>query len=128
MGGMSVGVDIVSSQLNIWLIGLAKNMQDKWEEDIEREAQLEVLKSDPVYQRFSMVEFVSSSKGRGRVRKSREEIQLVQDESIPGKWTTFEKLKFDELATEVYGASDPNYYSGNDERLKSEIQSKAYRL
>lgn len=88
----------------------------------------ETAEADPVHQRFRMHEFVSTSKGKGRKRLRKKDIQLVEDrDNNPGKWVSFHKLKFDELATEIYGPYDPNFYSGNDEKLMEAIQQKAQR-
>ena len=103
-------------------------MLDKdWQQQAIADGVAEVEESDPVAQKFRMHEFVSTSKGQGRKRPQRVEVQLVEDNNTPGKWVSFEKLKFDELATEIWGASDPNYYTGADEKLREAIQWRARR-
>ncbi len=102
-------------------------MASDWEAQAIAEGVAEVKESDPVSTRFRMHEFVSTSKGRGRKRPQRKEVQLVENDTNPGKWVSFHKLKFDELATEIYGPYDPNYYSGADEKLMEAIQWRARR-
>lgn len=106
----------------------------QWMEQVENEVTEEVQANDPVYARFRYKRFVSKSrgrsKGRGRPRKDRPiprkkwvEVELVNDKVVERKplvWTTFEKVPFDTLATEVY--NDPEAES---EQLRQDIRERS---
>lgn len=74
--------------------------------DIIQDVKAELDSYDPVKRRFLYISFVSASKGRGRRRKRPVEVELVNDVHEPSRWVSFNKLKFDTLATEVYVGSD----------------------
>ena len=67
---------------------------------IEADAQAEAQAQDPVYQRLERVNFLSTSKGRGRKRSKSVEVNLIKD-----KWSgvciDYEHYQFDVYATEI---------------------------
>lgn len=68
----------------------------------ESEAERECLLSDPVYQRFRYVCFVSRSKGRGRKRKHWQEVELVRDCWNGVNYREFARYPWDRIASEMY--------------------------
>ena len=111
-----------------------EQMYKDWMEQIEAEVIEEAQAGDPVYARFRYKQFVSRSrgrsKGRGRPRSDRPlprrkwiEVELVNDKvekKSPPVWTTFEKVPFDTLATEVYDNPD-----AESERLRQDIRERS---
>lgn len=70
---------------------------------------------DPVHQALRLVQFVSSSKGRGRTRNRPTEVFLV----IHGKRaTTWGRFPFDEYAQELLPMIDPQ---DQEEELKRRL-------
>lgn len=107
-----------------------------WEDcqkEVEAEIEAELRQPDPVYNRFVFVAFVSRSNGRDRKpRKHPREIELLYDclrsghDPVP-RFVTFDRYPFDDSMREVYPGieTDPNYYSGLDEKLQSDIRQRA---
>jgi len=81
---------------------------EAWEQSQLAEAELEGSEApfSPAFLRFRLHAWVSTSKGRGRVRRRLKEVELVHDNYDPTKppiWKSSHKLPYDTLATETYG-------------------------
>ena len=85
---------------------MQQGIRDSWQQKAIKEVEQELQNSCPVFNRFFVVDFVSSSKGKTRKRQHPKEITLVEDTyKAPGKFTQYENLPFDTLSTEVYKGS-----------------------
>ena len=79
---------------------------EDWQQAAINEVSKELSTNCPVRKRFNVASFVSASKGRKRKRNRLKEIILVEDtyEGLE-RFTLYENLSFDTLATEVYQGS-----------------------
>lgn len=82
-------------------------MHSDWELEAIAEAEQEVLRQDPVYQRLRRVSFLSNSKGKGRKRSRPVEVNLVHD-VWSGRCRTWDLYPFDVYATEILPQVDPD--------------------
>ncbi len=77
--------------------------QSEYETQVIKEVEAEIRAYEWYLpgKRLKKAYFVSKSKGKGRKRKHWEEVLLIHDDATPGKWTSYQKFPFDEVATEV---------------------------
>lgn len=91
---------------------------EQYYSELEAEIEAEARLCDPVHQRLELVSFVSRSKGRGRKRKGRTEVELVHDKQS-GKYTSWDKYPFDVYGTEILPMVHP---ADVDEELRRRLR------
>ncbi len=84
------------------------------------EAEIEI--ADISLDRFKLVWFASSSRGKGRTEGHIRERVLISSNWGKPPYIQFDRARWDELAQEHYQEDiDPNIYQGLDQKLQQEI-------